>query len=50
MNKVPYLSVVGSLIYVMMCTRSDICHVVGMANRYQSNPSQTHWKAIKKIY
>ena len=38
MSKFPYLSAVGSLMYVMMCTRLDICHVVGMASRYQSNP------------
>ena len=26
MRKVPYASVVGSLIYVMVCTRLDIAH------------------------
>ena len=49
MSKVPYLIAVGSLMYVMMCTRPDICHVVGMTSRYQSNPRQEHWKAIKRI-
>ena len=39
MIKVPYLSAVGSVMYVMMCTRPDICHAIGMASRYQSNPS-----------
>ncbi|KAH0717971.1 hypothetical protein KY285_014002 [Solanum tuberosum] len=29
MKKVPYDSVVGSLMYTMMCQRSDIAHVVG---------------------
>ena len=38
MNKVPYLSAVGSLVYAMMCIRPNICHAVGMATRYQSNP------------
>ena len=33
----------------MVCTRLDICHVVGMASRYQSNPSQEHWKVVKRI-
>ncbi|PHT36950.1 hypothetical protein CQW23_24650 [Capsicum baccatum] len=29
MKKVPYASVVGSLMYAMVCTRSDIAHAVG---------------------
>ena len=42
MSKVPYLSAVGSLMYVMMYTRPDICHVVGMASKYQLNLCQEH--------
>lgn len=38
MAKVPYASAVGSLMYAMMYTRPDICFVVGLVNRYQSNP------------
>ena len=29
MNQVPYASAVGSLMYVMLCTRPDICYAVG---------------------
>ncbi|KAK9098657.1 hypothetical protein Syun_025702 [Stephania yunnanensis] len=49
MAKVPYTSAVGSLMYAMMCTRPDICFVVGMVSRYQANPGQTHWRAVKRI-
>ena len=49
MNKVPYLSAIGSLMYAMMCTRPDICHAVGMTRRHQSNPGQEHWKPVKRI-
>ena len=49
MRIVFYSSVVGSLMYVMMCIRPDICFPVGMVSRYQSNPWQAHWKAIKRI-
>ena len=38
MKKVPYTSAVGSLMYAMMCTRPDICFVVGIVSQYQSNP------------
>jgi hypothetical protein len=33
-------SVVGSLIYVMMCTRLDISFVVEIVSKYQSNSGQ----------
>ncbi|KAH6760665.1 hypothetical protein C2S52_008685 [Perilla frutescens var. hirtella] len=49
MKKVSYASTVGSLMYVMLCTRPDICYVIGMVNRYQSNPGQGHWTAVKNI-
>ena len=34
MRKVPYASIVDSLIYVMVCTRLDIDHAVGAVNWY----------------
>ena len=34
MSKVPYANVVGSLIYVMVCTRPDISQAVGVVSRY----------------
>ena len=49
MKMVPYANAVGSLMYAMMCTRPDICHAVGMVSRYQSNPGQGHWKAVKRV-
>ena len=35
---VPYANAIGSLMYVMMCTRPDISYAVGLVSRYQSNP------------
>ncbi|XP_054778412.1 secreted RxLR effector protein 161-like [Prosopis cineraria] len=49
MERVPYASVVGSLIYAMMCTRPDICYAVGLVSCYQSNLREGHWKAVKRI-
>ena len=37
MRRVPYASVVGSLMYAMLCTRTDICYAIGIVSRYQSN-------------
>ena len=49
MSKIPYSSVVGSLIYAMMCTRPDIFYVVGLARRFQSNLGIKHWMVMKRI-
>ncbi|KAA0065456.1 gag/pol protein [Cucumis melo var. makuwa] len=49
MRKIPYASVVGSLMYAMLCTRPDICFLVGMVSRYQSNPRRDHWTTVKNI-
>jgi hypothetical protein len=49
MKKIPYSSVVGSLMYALMCTRSDISFVVRMVSKYYSNPGKSHWKAVKRI-
>ena len=46
----PYASAVGSLMYAMLCTRPDICFVVGMISRYQSDPDKEHWIAVKPIF
>ncbi|PKA64902.1 Retrovirus-related Pol polyprotein from transposon TNT 1-94 [Apostasia shenzhenica] len=40
---------VVSLIYALLCTRPDICFVVGVVSRYQSNPELNHWVAVKYI-
>ena len=49
MSRVPYASVVGSLMYAMMCTCPDICYAVGLVRRYQSNLGQKHWMVVKRI-
>ena len=38
MRRVLYASMVGSLMYVMLCTRPDICYTMGIVSRYHSNP------------
>lgn len=34
MQKIPYVSVVRSLMYAQVCTCSDITYMVGMLGRY----------------
>ncbi|KAL0540854.1 hypothetical protein IC582_020871 [Cucumis melo] len=42
MSNIPYASTVGSLMYTMLCTRPDICYLVGIVSRYQSNLGCDH--------
>ena len=50
MREISFASVVGSLMYAMLCTRLDICFVVGMVSRYQSDPGEEHWTTVKHIF
>lgn len=47
MSKVPYSSVVGSLMYAMICTRSDIAYVVGVVSSFLLNLEKEHWNVVK---
>ena len=49
MSRIPYASAVGSLMYVMLCTRPDICYAVGVVSRYQLDPGKEHWIVVKYI-
>lgn len=49
MSGVPYFSLVGSLIYAIMCTHTDICYATSLINRYPSNFGRKYWKAAQKI-
>jgi hypothetical protein len=43
MSRVPYSSVVGSLMYAMIFTRPNIAHVVGVMSKHMNNPDKEHW-------
>jgi len=47
MERVPYASAVGSVMYAMICTRPDISHAVSLVSRYMANPGKEHWEALK---
>ncbi|KAJ9557220.1 hypothetical protein OSB04_011834 [Centaurea solstitialis] len=49
MQKIPYASTVGSLMYAQVCTRPDIAFIVGVLGRYLSNPGMDHWRAAKRV-
>ncbi|MCO5584769.1 hypothetical protein L7F22_038701 [Adiantum nelumboides] len=49
MDKVPYASACGTLMYAMIATHPDIAFAVGVVSRYMSNPGKKHWEAVKGI-
>ncbi|KAK3025999.1 hypothetical protein RJ639_042156 [Escallonia herrerae] len=49
MAHVPYSSTLGSLMYAMISTRSDIAHTVGVVSRFLTNPGNEHWQSVKWI-
>ena len=49
MKEVPYSSAIGSIMYAMLCTRPDIAQAVSVVSRFQANPGQGHWTAMKNI-
>lgn len=49
MDKVPYASCIGSLMYSMVCTRPDLAYALSVVSRFISNPGDEHWKALKWI-
>ena len=46
MSRVPYSSVVGSLMYAMVCSCSDLASIVSAVNRYMEKPIKEHWNAV----
>ena len=49
MSKIPYASVIGSIMYVMLCTKPDVSYALSITSRYQSDPGESHWTNVKNI-
>ena len=47
--KVPYLSAIGTLMYLANYTRPDMAFVVNLLARYSSAPTRRYWNGIKHI-
>ncbi|GKF36938.1 hypothetical protein Tco_0113696 [Tanacetum coccineum] len=49
MKNVPYASAVGSIMYAVRCTRPDVAFAQSITSRFQHNPGEPHWTAMKNI-
>ncbi len=48
-STVPYMELVGSLLYLASCTRPDISQAVGALSRYMAHPTEHHWSTAKGV-
>lgn len=44
-----YQEAIGSLMYLMLCTRPDIAYSISNLSKFSANPTREHWKAVKKV-
>ena len=49
MSKIPYVSAIRSIVYTMLCTRSNVSYALSTMSRYQSDPGESHWTSVKNI-
>ena len=49
MKVIPYASAIGSMKYVMLCTRPIVCLAMSLVSGYNSDPGLDHWTAVKII-
>lgn len=45
MKKIPYSSVVGCIMYAMVCSKPDLAYGIGVLSRFMANPGKHHWHA-----
>ncbi|GJV70524.1 retrotransposon protein, putative, ty1-copia subclass [Tanacetum coccineum] len=48
MQNIPYASAIGSIMYVVRCTRPDVAFAQNMTSRFQQNPGEEHTGLRKK--
>ena len=42
-------SILGSIMYLILCTRPDLAFTLGKLSKFSSNPSSIHMKALKRL-
>ena len=45
----PYCELVGSLLYIAVCSRPDITQAVGALSRYMAKPTTVHWNLARGV-
>ena len=48
-SQIEYAKIIGSVMFLMNCTRPDIAYAVSRLSRYTHNPSGEHWNALRRL-
>ena len=48
-TEVPYRQAIGSLIYLVSCTRPDLAFTIRYLSQFLDKPQQQHWAAVKRV-
>ena len=46
----PYRQAIGSLMYLMTCTRPDLAASIEVHSRYMADPAKQHWEGVKRVF
>ena len=46
MSQVPYSSVVGFLMYAMVCSQPHLSYAISIVSKYMANPGKELWKVV----
>ena len=46
----PYRQAIGSLMYLMTCTRPDLAASIHILSRYMADPTKQHWEGVKRVF
>ncbi|GKC93696.1 hypothetical protein Tco_1159138 [Tanacetum coccineum] len=49
MQNVLYASNAGSIMYAVRCTRPEVTFAQNITSRFQQNPGEPHWTAVKTL-
>ena len=44
-----YRQAIGKLMYLMTCSRPDICYAVSVLSRFMTAPKEKHWRHVKQL-
>lgn len=50
MATIPFAQAIGSLQYLVTCTRPDLAYSVNHLAQFMANPGPPHWLALKRIF
>ncbi len=50
MHNVLYAQAIGSLLYLVACTRHDLAYLINHLAQFMTNPCSIHWPNVKQIF